>query len=158
MAFVAKKIESKQKNHTFEIEFKTLDIYKAFSYQSFIGEIILPITGGMMDEQSNVSEDDIFGNKSTMFKDLFTHLAKSLSDPRMQELFAEMMEGAQYKCPITKQQKPLNPEELFDGDFAFMNDVFMQALEVNFSHLFTEGGILKSLTGKTLGLLSTEIE
>ena len=128
-----------------------------FKAQGLIAESILPIMGGMMDEKTKDAEDIFNETKSTMFKDLFKHVAEKLSDERLWDLFEKMLVGATYKDPTTGTVLAFNLEEFCEhkDGITTMNELLMFCIEVNFSSLFTENGILRSLTGKTLDLITT---
>ena len=142
---------------SYVVTVKQLKVRDKFKAQGLIAEIILPIMGGMMDEKSKDAEDIFNETKSTMFKDLFKHVAEKLSDERLWDLFEKMLVGATYKDPTTGTVLAFNLEEFCEhkDGITTMNELLMFCIEVNFSSLFTENGILQSLTGKTLDLITT---
>lgn len=142
---------------SYVVTVKQLKVRDKFKAQGLIAEIILPIMGGMMDEKSKDAEDIFNETKSTMFKDLFKHVAEKLSDERLWDLFEKMLVGATYKDPTTGAVLAFNLEEFCEhkDGITTMNELLMFCIEVNFSSLFTENGILQSLTGKTLDLITT---
>ena len=156
MALVTKDFESTvHEGVTHTIQFKTLPPMTNFKYKTFILEILLPMSGVMFDSANNKGDDDLFQDKSTMFKDLFSHLSTMLSDQRVINLLEDMLKGAQYECQDTCEMKPLKINEFFDDEVALMDKVFMYLLEVNFKHLFTQDGILQLLQGQTINMIST---
>ena len=142
---------------SYVVTVKQLKVRDKFKAQGLIAEIILPIMGGMMDEKTKDAEDIFNETKSTMFKDLFKHVAEKLSDERLWDLFEKMLAGATYKDPTTGTVLAFNLEEFCEhkDGITTMNELLMFCIEVNFSSLFTENGILQSLTGKTLDLITT---
>ena len=142
---------------SYVVTVKQLKVRDKFKAQGLIAEIILPIMGGMMDEKTKDAEDIFNETKSTMFKDLFKHVAEKLSDERLWDLFEKMLVGATYKDPTTGTVLAFNLEEFCEhkDGITTMNELLMFCIEVNFSSLFTENGILQSLTGKTLDLITT---
>ena len=142
---------------SYVVTVKQLKAYELLASQGFIFEIILPMMGGMMDDKTKDPEDIFNEKKSTMFKDLFQHIAEKLSDPRLADLLAKMLVGATYKDPTTGTVLPFNLDEFCEHKegIVTLNELLMFCLEVNFSSLFTENGILQSLTGKTLDLMAT---
>jgi len=142
---------------SYVVTVKQLKVRDKFKAQGLIAEIILPIMGGMMDEKTKDAEDIFNETKSTMFKDLFKHVAEKLSDERLWDLFEKMLVGATYKDPTTGTVLAFNLEEFCEhkDGITTMNELLMFCIEVNFSSLFTENGILRSLTGKTLDLITT---
>lgn len=144
-------------NLDYVVTIKQLKVRDKFKAQGFIAEIILPIMGGMMDDKTKDPEDIFSETKNTMFKDLFQHIAEKLGDERLWDLFENMLVGATYKDPSTGTVIAFNLDEFCEhkDGIVTMNELLMFCIEVNFSSLFTENGILQSLTGKTLDLITT---
>lgn len=155
MALVTKQFTSTQDESVeYNITFKTLPPLTNWKYKTFILEILLPMSGVMFDSSADTS-DDIFKDKKTTWQDLFAHLSKMISDPRVLTLFEDMLKGATYEDPNTYESKPLIMDKFFDDEIALMDQVFMSLLEVNFSHLFTKNGILQLLQNQTMSMVLT---
>lgn len=155
MAYEEKTFKINDKDYLVTI--KHLKVRDKFKGQGYISEIVLPIMGGMIDEKAKDADEIFYDVKSTMYKDLFTHLATKLSEDRLWDMFENMLVGATYKCPASGQVLPLNLEEFCehkDGAVT-MNELLMFCVEANFSSLFTDNGILQSLAGKTVDLITT---
>lgn len=157
MALVNKTFTSTTSNTEYEMQFKTLPPLMNMEYRNFILQILLPSTGIMFDNATG-DGDEIFQDKKSMFKDLFSHVATMISDRKVITLFEDMLKGAMYEDPEDHQMKPLKIDEFFDNEFALMDRVFIYLLEVNFKHLFTEDGILQLLQSQTMNMALTAKE
>ena len=157
MALVNKTFTSPTSGVEHVMQFNTLPPMSNMEYQAFILEVILPFSGIMFDAAS-AGEDDIFQDKKTIFKDLFSQIAAKLSDKRVLVLFEDMLKGALYEDPSDHLMKPIKINDFFDNEFALMNQVFVSLLEVNFGHLFTENGILQLLQSQTMNMALTANE